>query len=184
MISTQRSIKRIVHILITHPLFCVYKNKLQVVGRNSTVLFLKLHISNLSSIPVSQGKPVTARQAIEKLKKSAAGNDNKLGFEIELSPGQHSAPHLLRIHTANEIVHQPDDDSQKNCSQTQEDDGLSDGGIAAIAVLLLILGIGLGVVGTLLVLYTLHCVRSKSTGRKDSAVSYKKQIDDVNTETS
>lgn len=142
-----------------------------------------------------QGKPVTARRAIEKLKISAAGNDNKLGFEIELSPGQHSAPHLLRIHTANEIVHQPNDGSQKktcpkmetqkNCSQTktQEDDGLSDGGIAAIAVLLLILGIGLGVVGTLLVLYVLHCVWSRSTG-KASTVSYKKQMDDdVNTET-
>ena len=128
---------------------------------------------------MTQGKPVTATQAIEKLQ-SGAGKDNKLDFEIEVSPGQYSSPYLVHIRTENKTLYQGSQNCE-NCSQT-EDDGLSDGGIAAICVLLLILGIALGVVGTLLVLYILHCVRSRSTG-KGSAVSYKKQTDDVKTET-
>ena len=127
---------------------------------------------------MTQGKPVTATQAIEKLQ-SGAGKDDKLGFKIEVSPGQYSSPYLVHIRTENKTVYVPGDSSQ---TESEENNGLSDGGIAAICVLLLILGIGLGVVGTLLALYILHCVRSRSTG-KASAVSYKKQVDDVNTET-
>ena len=127
-----------------------------------------------------QGKPVTATQAIEKLQ-SGAGKDNKLDFKIEVSPGQYSSPYLVHIRTENKTVYLPSDSSQ---TEDENNSGLSDGGTAAISVLLLILGIALGVVGTLLALYILHRVRSKSTG-KTSAVSYKKQIDDVdvNTET-
>ena len=128
-----------------------------------------------------QGKTVTATQAIEKLQ-SGAGKDNKLNFEIELSPGQHLSPYLVHIRTENKTLYQGSQNCPKTETQTEED-GLSDGSIAAICVLLLILGIALGVVGTLLALYILHCVRSRSTG-KDIAVSYKKQMDDdVNTET-
>ena len=65
----------------------------------------------------------------------------------------------------------------------EEDSVLSDGAIAGIAIWMLVVGVGLGIMGTLIVQAVIGRMRTKSTINlgKTSAVSYERQKDDTET---
>ena len=64
----------------------------------------------------------------------------------------------------------------------EEDSVLSDGAIAGIAIWMLVVGVGLGIMGTLIVQAVIGRMRTKSINLgKTSAVSYERQKDDTET---
>ena len=164
---------------LSHSLF-PFPSLSQVTGANSTHLFLSLHISNLFNVSLPLvPSPVTANEAIDKIISSAKDNDNKLDFKIELAPGVTETPTLVIIRNESALVyHAPGRDTEE--STTGSESGLSDGAIAGIAVWMLILGLGVGIVGTMCVFAALSRTRGKafftSKGSKASSVSYKRHV--------
>ena len=161
---------------------------LQVIYSNSTSLRMAFHISNISR--PFQPTQASAYHAVEKLRASASDNkDGKLDFKIELSPGIKVSPILWFIHSENGSLYSaPGSDTNNNAStctgRASSDDGLSDGAIAGIAIWMLVLGIGIGIMGTLCVLAAVPCLRGRFGG-KSSPVLYKRlqcHEDDVVTE--
>jgi hypothetical protein len=153
---------------------------IQVTGSNATVLFLSLHISNLSAISLPQdNSPVSAYQAVEKLTSSASTNNDKLDFPIEIATGRSVSPTLVFIRSENGTVYH----AGAFRSDEEEDSMLSDGAIAGIAIWMLVVGVGLGIMGTLIVQAVIGRMRTKSTINlgKTSAVSYERQKDDTET---
>ena len=73
----------------------------------------------------------------------------------------------------NEIVYHRSCGGERD---SDSDDGLSDGAIAGIAVWMFVLGLGLGVIGTLGILLLMPCLRKKSFF--PGKVSYKKHEDE------
>ena len=173
-----------VHVVITT--FCTHTHThththtFQVFNANSTQLSLGFHISNLFDVSLPLvSSPVSAVVAVEKLLNSAKDNDNdKLGFIVQLAPGHFVTPSLMFVRVGSEtrycsitIVDDDDDDDD-------DDEGLSDGAIAGIAIWMLILGVGIGIVATLIFFAVLPCARRRSF-RPKNPVSYKKQEDEA-----
>ena len=175
---------------LSHSLF-PFPSLSQVTGANSTHLFLSLHISNLFNVSLPLvPSPVTANEAIDKIISSAKDNDNKLDFKIEIAPGVTETPTLVIIRNESALVyHASGRDTEESTtapgrdteeSTTGSESGLSDGAIAGIAVWMLILGLGVGIVGTMCVFAALSRTRGKafftSKGSKASSVSYKRHV--------
>ena len=111
---------------------------------------------------------------------ASAANDQKLDFEIQLTPDQSASPKLLFIRTGSGVVYHPAAGSETESQN--KDEGLSSDVIAAIAIVMLAVGVLLGILGTLGILYVVRCMRTKSIDLqlgKTSAVSYEKQKDDI-----
>jgi hypothetical protein len=159
---------------------------IQVIGGNETALILSLHISNLSNISLPRDPtPVSAYQAVLKLTDTASKNkDNKLNFQIQLAPGSYATPLLMWIRSENGTIyqgfHHNDNKTDPVCKSKSDSDrsSLSDGAIAGIAVWMLVLGLGIGVIGTLVVLALVPCLRKRSS-LPAAKVSYKKQVDEA-----
>ena len=102
-------------------------------------------------------------------------NGGKLDIDIELAPGQMSSPTLNMVRSESETVYRASD------SEEEEESRLSDGVVVAIAVVVLAVGVALGVLGTVGVVFLVHCKRSPTPVDlgKTEAVSYEKQKDDV-----
>lgn len=148
-------------------------------GADATDLYLSLHISNLTDVSLPLVKyPVTAYEAANKLT-SSVDDDNKLSFTIELEPGKKVTPTLITIRNENGTVyHIGDASTDDSC-----DSGLSDGVIAGIAIWMLILGLGIGIIGTMCVIAGTSRMRGKSfffwrKGGGGGIVSYKKHEDE------
>ena len=141
-------------------------------------MLLSLHISNLPDVSLKlEQNPVSARQAADKLITMATeSKDGKLDIDIELAPGQMSSPTLNLVRSESGTVYHVFDSEEE-----EEESRLSDGVVIAIAVVVLAVGVALGVLVTVGVVFLVHCKRSPRPVDlgKTEAVSYEKQKDDV-----
>ena len=102
-------------------------------------------------------------------------NDGTLDIDIELAPGQVSSPTLNVVRSESGAVYHAFD------SEEEEESQLSDGVVVAIALVMLAVGVALGVLGTVGVVFLVRCMRSPGSVDlgKIGAVSYERQKDDV-----
>ena len=108
-----------------------------------------------------------------KLTNSAQKSDSKLDFDITISAdGQKARPSLLTVRSENGTIYH----GFIGGEDSDSDGGLSDGAIAGIAIWMLVVGLGIGVIGTLAILAIIPCIRKRSFTL--GAVSYKKQEDE------
>ena len=138
-------------------------------------------MSNLSNVSLSRvAYPVTADEAISKLISSTEEDSNKLGFMIQVASGTKLTPFLRNVWNETAAVFS----SGGNCASTtttssSSESGLSDGTIAGIAMWMLVLGIGIGIVGTLCTFALISRKRKRGTLSFTRSVPYKRQDEDV-----
>ena len=155
----------------------------QIVTKNGThiIIFVTFQISNLTSLAkIDPATIVTAQQAVDYITSNTVGS--QLPFRIQISPNFSVTPSL---HVAGRGLNPTatcncttNDQTVTEVTNTQS--GLSDGAVAGIALLLLILGIIIGVILQLTIGVAICWFRTSSAAVNiGEIVKYKKQEENV-----
>ena len=117
---------------------------------------------------------VTVREAVDDIIKDVSSGEFSL--KIELASALYVTPTLIEIRSINSTIY-------SNSNSDREESNISDGTVAAIALVLLVVGMLIGALFTLGIVLCVACMRSKSSRVSVSAggMAYKRHQDEVST---